>query len=127
MTPERIKEIQQETAYPDSISVQQALLKVWSECEQERVKNCNTPDVSGSLHGDIPTYAEWIDKYFTWYRNDDLYKDKKSGNVYSQLELFNRYKKAYKGTEEGCQHEWIINTHDNTKYCRKGCDGFTTH
>lgn len=36
MTPERIKEIQEETAYPDSISVQQALMKVWNECERER-------------------------------------------------------------------------------------------
>ena len=40
MNTERIKEIQQETAYPESISVQQALLKVWNECEQEKaVKN----------------------------------------------------------------------------------------
>ena len=40
MNIERIKEIQQETAYPESISVQQALLKVWNECEQEKaVKN----------------------------------------------------------------------------------------
>jgi hypothetical protein len=35
MTAERIKEIQLETAYPNSASVQQALLKVWNECEQE--------------------------------------------------------------------------------------------
>ena len=34
MTTERIKEIQEETAYPNSISVQQALFKVWNECEQ---------------------------------------------------------------------------------------------
>ena len=34
MTSERIKEIQQQTAYSDSISVQQALLQVWNECEQ---------------------------------------------------------------------------------------------
>ncbi len=34
MTTERIKEIQSKTAYPDSISVQQALLQVWNECEQ---------------------------------------------------------------------------------------------
>jgi hypothetical protein len=34
MTSDRIKEIQKETAYPDSVSVQQALLKVWNECEQ---------------------------------------------------------------------------------------------
>ena len=39
MTSERIKEIQEETAYPNSVSVKQALLKVWNECEQEKVKN----------------------------------------------------------------------------------------
>jgi len=60
------------------------------------VKKLDLHIVSGLLP-DIPTYAEWIDKYFTWYRNDDLYKDKRSGKVYYQLELFNRYKKAYKG------------------------------
>ena len=35
MKVERIKEIQEETAYPDSVSIQQALLKVWNECEQQ--------------------------------------------------------------------------------------------
>jgi hypothetical protein len=34
MTVDRIKEIQKETAYPNSVSVQQALLKVWNECNQ---------------------------------------------------------------------------------------------
>jgi len=34
MTSERIKEIQQQTAYPNSISVSQALLQVWNECSQ---------------------------------------------------------------------------------------------
>ena len=38
MNTERIKEIQQETAYPESVSVQQALLKVWNECEQEQLR-----------------------------------------------------------------------------------------
>lgn len=36
MNSERIKEIQAETAYPQSRSVQQALLKVWNECEQNK-------------------------------------------------------------------------------------------
>jgi hypothetical protein len=36
MTSDRIKEIHQETAYPESRSVHQALLKVWNECEQEK-------------------------------------------------------------------------------------------
>jgi hypothetical protein len=35
MNSERIKEIQQATAYPESICVQQALLQVWNECESE--------------------------------------------------------------------------------------------
>lgn len=39
MNSKRIKEIQAETAYPQSRSVQQALLKVWNECEQEQNKN----------------------------------------------------------------------------------------
>lgn len=35
MNSDRIKEIQEKTAYPNSVSVQQALLQVWNECEQE--------------------------------------------------------------------------------------------
>ena len=51
MNTKRIKEIQQETAYPESISVQQALLKVWNECEQEKAVKNNAvfPHVSISV------------------------------------------------------------------------------
>ena len=35
MTSERIKEIQEQTAYPESRSVNQALLQVLNECSQE--------------------------------------------------------------------------------------------
>ena len=38
MDSNRIKKIQEETAHPSSVSVQQALLKGWNECEQEKVK-----------------------------------------------------------------------------------------
>lgn len=37
MTSDRIKEIQETTAYPESLSVKQALLQVWNECAQERM------------------------------------------------------------------------------------------
>ena len=60
MTTERIKEIQAETAYPNSRSVQQALLKVWNECEQERVKNCSIPNVGRSLSS--AEYVEGLSK-----------------------------------------------------------------
>lgn len=35
MNNNRIKEIQEKTAHPNSVSVMQALLQVWNECEQE--------------------------------------------------------------------------------------------
>lgn len=38
MTSDRIREIQETTAYPESVSVKQALLQVWNECEQEQRK-----------------------------------------------------------------------------------------
>jgi hypothetical protein len=41
MNSDRIKEIQEQTAYPESVSVKQALLQVWNECEQERLKKEN--------------------------------------------------------------------------------------
>lgn len=37
MTTDRIKEIQEKTAYPNSVSVQQALLQVWNECQQQNM------------------------------------------------------------------------------------------
>ena len=50
MTTERIKEIQERTACPDSVSVKQALLQVWNECEQQQVKNnVVLPNVRTSL------------------------------------------------------------------------------
>lgn len=41
MNIERIKEIQLETACPNSLSVYLALLKVWNECGNENKKTKN--------------------------------------------------------------------------------------
>ena len=68
MTTERIKEIQAETAYPNSTSVQQALLKVWNECEQERVKNCSILDVVGQSEQLV---CDCGNPNLTWYGNGD--------------------------------------------------------
>ena len=38
MTSERIKEIQEQTPYPQSVSVMLALKQVWNECEQDNDK-----------------------------------------------------------------------------------------
>ena len=49
MNSDRIKEIQQTTAYPDSISVKQALLQVWNECEQEKLESSSPRHVEDDL------------------------------------------------------------------------------
>lgn len=41
MNSDRIKEIQNETGLPNSVSVQQALLTVWNECEQYHKQQTN--------------------------------------------------------------------------------------
>lgn len=46
MNSDRIKEIQETTAYPESVSVQQALLQVWNECEQFRPMHMPTEEES---------------------------------------------------------------------------------
>ena len=71
MNIDRIKEIQKETSYPESVSVQQALLKVWNECNQEQEQEnisswsaltnlgylrCN----NGSLTGDISSWPAFV-------------------------------------------------------------------
>lgn len=55
MTSERIKEIQKQTAYPNSVSVQQALLQVWNECEQDKSKIEITKQTAID-------FANWLDK-----------------------------------------------------------------
>lgn len=59
MNIDRIKEIHKSTAYPDSISVYNALLQVWNECEQGKDKNKNdtSTDISSSLceYGENPS------------------------------------------------------------------------
>jgi hypothetical protein len=39
MNSDRIKKIHEATAYPESVSVQQALLKVWNESKQLEAEN----------------------------------------------------------------------------------------
>jgi len=67
MTTERIKEIQSETAYPESVSVQQALLKVWNECD-----GAYPPDFKH-------IEREWYtDTHHHWIEN---FRDEESGEI----------------------------------------------
>ena len=70
MNSDRIKEIQQTTAYPESVSVKQALLQVWNECEQEQVKNCSIPAVSNRREL-LLAYHEFYLKWRSSVSNSD--------------------------------------------------------
>jgi len=68
MNIDRIKEIQKETSYPKSVSVQQALLKVWNECEQEqeqgderKCETCIRHTSNPRINGLPQCYAHGID------------------------------------------------------------------
>lgn len=69
MNTDRIKQIQQETAYPESLSVLKALLKVWNETEQEQLRQ---PLVSGSCSCGIP-YVETKKSDIPYDTDDNVY------------------------------------------------------
>jgi len=64
MTTNRIKEIQDKTAYPNSVSVQQALLQVWNECQQDNTDNAIrfAEWLFGDINGNGATKQELQDK-----------------------------------------------------------------
>jgi hypothetical protein len=65
MTSERIKEIQQQTAYPDSVSVQQALLQVWNECSQlPQQEKLFTKHFKNLNKMEQPTPIEWLQQVY---------------------------------------------------------------
>jgi hypothetical protein len=63
MTSERIKQIQETTAYPESVSVKQALLQVWNECSQEaRYSEEEVLDMFHKFSMDLPLHYEFLVK-----------------------------------------------------------------
>lgn len=54
---------------------------------------CDLPVVNGC--SDTPTFSDWLDKYYTYYRTDDLYKRIDNGKIEPQSELYKHYCKAY--------------------------------
>ena len=71
MNSERIKEIQQkDTAYPDSVSVHQALLQVWNECEQEYIEKARI-ERNISLKNALKAVDEWLNSDDTWVTDKD--------------------------------------------------------
>ena len=62
MTSDRIKEIQETTAYPQSQSVYLALLQVWNECEQRLSKE--EPSGWISVEERMPEDSEDVLMYF---------------------------------------------------------------
>ena len=87
MDSNRIIEILQGTAYPESLSVKQALLKVWNECAQE-----HNADLAKMRRTDVSNNAEfkiWDDLFgilawkFQPTKSGDMYLDGEA--VYNEL------------------------------------------
>lgn len=71
MNIKRIQEIQSKTAYPDSVSVQQALLQVWRETNDYKVGKGIADEIDKQVLGDVckqmgintsPTFTDGLSK-----------------------------------------------------------------
>ena len=90
MTSERIKEIQETTAYPESVSVMLALNQVWNECEQESyseedMRNAIDYGANLGLEGNIGNSFEWTrkkDLFFEQFKKKQYGKDTNSKKLY---------------------------------------------
>ena len=91
MTSDRIKEIQQKTAYPGSVSVKGALLTVWNECEQENSKCAERIKIEYSDQECI-SFADWILKNCFWHDGWNCMIEKYD-DTYTTAELLTIYKK----------------------------------
>lgn len=78
MNSERIKAIQETTAYPESVSVKQALLQVWNECEQEFNEKSRI-ERNISLKNALKAVDEWLNSDDTWVT--DKYGNKIEGGL----------------------------------------------
>jgi len=63
MDSDRIKELHEQTAHPESISVYKALLQVWNECQQEYNEQLHIGGVSNRFinDSDLDTIKELRD------------------------------------------------------------------
>jgi hypothetical protein len=83
MTTDRIKEIQQKTAHPNSVSVQQALLQVWNECEQDNNKEKDWTNFESELMdwahelGKEQKYIPFPVQVLEWLKNNYKLPQKK--------------------------------------------------
>jgi hypothetical protein len=87
MTADRIQEIQSKTAFPDSVSVCQALFQVWNECEQDKNKYSEE---------DMVKFAEFVATYPDKNRNANgemLHAKSKYDGAERTIDLLKQYKK----------------------------------
>lgn len=71
MTAERIKEIQQTTPYPNSISIYSALMQVWNEVEQEKDKKETKKPELKSI--DFLSPMQKINAIISWQKDERMH------------------------------------------------------
>ncbi|MFA7708149.1 MAG: dATP/dGTP pyrophosphohydrolase domain-containing protein [Candidatus Pacearchaeota archaeon] len=100
MNAERIKEIQKATAYPESVSVMQALLQVWHECDAEHKtalaeERAKMP--SEELQRLMDSIRQWSDNQFGEGQRNPAIAYHLLKEVPELIEAFERYQKSCAG------------------------------
>lgn len=80
MTSERIKQIQEETAYPENISVYKALLQVWNECLRELTAE---REKAAKLYDSLSAILTWS-AHLPQLANEDIEAAKQSLTEYKK-------------------------------------------
>lgn len=99
MNSDRIKKLQEQTAFPDSVSVRQALLQVWNECQQENnielaALRKENEELKSKGRFEIPTDKQMIDLAILF--NDGILDEEKLSDMvaYGQFIVDNYLKTA---------------------------------
>jgi len=96
MNSDRIKEIQETTAYPDSVSVKQALLQVWNECEQGSKV---LPASDGKTKDKPDQYERYVDDFMKEPLDASI-KMRQSQKENDFKELMESYRQQPEGVDE---------------------------
>lgn len=96
MNSDRIKEIQDTTVFPESLSVKQALLQVWNECEQqankeiERLKGKTNYDEVEVIKQQLKAKDEMLENFLTRFKDAIIY----GFTITEYNELLNQYNQS---------------------------------
>jgi hypothetical protein len=113
MDSDRIKELQEQTAYPESLSVYKALLQVWNECQQEYNEQEEREQQALFINGVGSTFAVEFAQYIAeeHFRlvnvQNGTYYWKDETSLRTTVQLYNDFKANDLCSVGKCEHKNI--------------------